>query len=133
MYPCCILAVPHGISVLLPPKLASALTQPHRVAAKAGSRRKSSQHYYDMVEPAAALEALEVELDRLIMERCGLDDSAEGEEIACRAVCTLIKQECDAEVRPLPPGRHSYVSNSVRNGQVLATPEPQQAARRLAT
>lgn len=65
--------------------------------------RRSSTHYYDMVEPAAALEALEVELDRLISTNGGHGTTAEAEAIACNAVCTLIKQECDAEVRPLPP------------------------------
>ena len=67
------------------------------------ARRRSSQHYYHVPEPAAALEALEVELDRLISTNGGSADTAQAEAVACSAVCTLIKQECDAEVRPHPP------------------------------
>eukprot|EP00892_Ulva_mutabilis_P011340 jgi/Ulvmu1/8579/UM045_0021.1 len=60
-------------------------------------RRHSAQHYYDIVEPAAALEALEGELGRLIAANGGVSDGQQGDTIACHAVCTLIKQECDAE------------------------------------
>lgn len=77
----------------------------HRAAAAGAepARRRSSQHYYHVPEPAAALEALEVELDRLISTNGGSADTAQAEAVACNAVCTLIKQECDAEVRPHPP------------------------------
>lgn len=68
---------------------------------QAAGQRRGSQHYYDIVEPAAALEALEVELGRLIAESGGGGDGQQGDDtIACHAVCTLIKQECDAEVLP---------------------------------
>ena len=66
--------------------------------------RRRALHYYDIVEPAAALEYLELELDRLIEQ--GLKTAGEdgmkaqgGPVVACTALCTLIKQECEAEVR----------------------------------
>lgn len=66
--------------------------------------RRQPLHYFDIVEPAAALEYLELELDRLIEQ--GVTASGEagfqvqgGPALACSALCTLIKQECEAEVR----------------------------------
>ena len=68
------------------------------------AERRSTLHYFDIVEPAAALEYLELELDRLIEQ--GLKSAGEdgmkalgGPVVACTALCTLIKQECEAEVR----------------------------------
>jgi hypothetical protein len=65
---------------------------------------RQSLHYFDIVEPAAALEFLEVELDRLIEQ--GVSSAGEGHDkaqndplVTCSALCTLIKQECEAEVR----------------------------------
>ena len=65
--------------------------------------RRRTLHYFDIVEPAAALEHLELELDRLIEQ--GVKSAGEGgmqaqggPVVACHALCTLIKQECDAEV-----------------------------------
>lgn len=58
-----------------------------------------AQRYYDIVEPAAALKALEVELETLVASRLE-DGSVTAAPVVCEAVCQLIKQECDAEVRP---------------------------------
>lgn len=73
---------------------------------QSGNVKTSRQtlHYFDIVEPAAALEYLELELDRLIDQgvtgagEAGLKSQG-GPMVACNALCTLIKQECEAEVR----------------------------------
>jgi hypothetical protein len=63
------------------------------------SATTANQRYYEIVEPAAALKALELELHKLMA-----DGKAEGVPIdsraTCEALCLLIKQECDAEVLP---------------------------------
>jgi hypothetical protein len=54
-------------------------------------------HYSDIVEPAAALEALEVELNKLVCQ-AGQEGENQDLQAICEAVCLLIKEECDAEV-----------------------------------
>jgi hypothetical protein len=54
--------------------------------------------YYDIVEPAAALKALEAELDNLVRRSVAAGEAPDS-RVTCDAVCLLIKQECDAEVR----------------------------------
>ena len=58
--------------------------------------QQGAERYYDIVEPAAALQALERELESLV---AASGPGATGDERAiCDALCLLIKQECDAEV-----------------------------------
>lgn len=66
--------------------------------------RRQTLHYFDIVEPAAALEYLELELDRLIeqgvstVQEVGEAEARSALMVTCQALCTLIKQECEAEV-----------------------------------
>ena len=69
-------------------------------AASSGHARSttSSAHYADIVEPAAALSALEQELDKLVAHFSERGAPPDAQAI-CDAICTLIKEECNAEVR----------------------------------
>lgn len=58
----------------------------------------SNAHYADIVEPAAALSALERELDKLVADFSESGAPPDAQAI-CDAICTLIKEECNAEVR----------------------------------
>ena len=57
-----------------------------------------AERYYDIVEPAAALKALEVELEGMVAQ-CLADGMPPDSRVICDATCLLIKRECDAEVR----------------------------------
>ena len=63
-------------------------------------QRPEPERFYDIVEPAAALKALEEELESMVAQ-CIADGVPQDQRIICDALCRLIKRECDAEVRSL--------------------------------